>query len=81
MLLHHVQTAPVPPSQVSELPIPRPFEQILMACLEKDSARLPSSAVVLDEQLSRVPGDQPWTPGDARDWWETHAPDAVARRI
>ena len=39
MLLHHAQTTPVPPSQVSELPIPRALDEIVMRCLEKNPAR------------------------------------------
>ena len=39
MLLHHVQTRPVPPSRVSELPIPSELEAILMTCLEKDPCK------------------------------------------
>jgi serine/threonine protein kinase len=78
MLLHHVRTPPVPPSQVSELPIPGEFEAILMMCLEKDPAKRSSSALELDSLLARVPCE-PWTQDRARAWWETHAPDVVAR--
>ena len=52
MLLHHAQTPPVPPSQVSELPIPKQFETILMTCLEKDPGRRPS-VLELDAQLDK----------------------------
>jgi serine/threonine-protein kinase len=78
MLLHHVRTPPVPPSQVSELPIPGEFEAILMMCLEKDPAKRSSSALELDSLLARVPCEL-WTQDRARAWWETHAPDVVAR--
>jgi len=79
MLLHHVRTSPVPPSQVSELPVARELEAILMMCLEKDPAKRPLSALDLDSQLARVPCE-PWMQDRARAWWETHAPDVVARR-
>jgi DNA-binding NtrC family response regulator len=76
MLLHHAQTKPTPPSQVTELSIPRDLETILMTCLEKDpAARLPS-ALEVDAQLARVRCEQ-WTQNRARAWWETHAPDIV----
>jgi serine/threonine-protein kinase len=78
MLLHHVQTPPVPPSQVSELPIPEQFETILMTCLEKDPARRLPSALELDAQLARVPTREPWTQQRARSWWQTHAPEILA---
>jgi serine/threonine-protein kinase len=79
MLLHHVHTPPMPPSAVSELPIPGELEDILMACLEKDPAKRPASASVLDSALGRVPSPRPWTEERARAWWQTHAPEIVAQ--
>jgi serine/threonine-protein kinase len=78
MLLHHLQTIPRPPSEVSELPIPAELEAILMKCLEKDPGKRPSSAHQLDLQLARVPFKQPWTEDRARQWWESHAPTVVS---
>jgi serine/threonine protein kinase len=78
MLLHHAQTAPVPPSQVSELPIPKELDAILMACLEKESAKRPASALELEERLSRVASD-PWSSEQARRWWLLHAPEMVTQ--
>ena len=77
MLLHQVRTRPVPPSERSELSIPKRLEAILMTCLEKDSARRPSSALELDSQLAEVRPESPWTNERARNWWQTHAPEAV----
>jgi serine/threonine protein kinase len=79
MLVHHVNTVPLPPSQVSELPIPPQLEAILMMCLEKDPARRPSSALELDSMLAAVPLKDPWTAARAQTWWETHAPDVSPR--
>ena len=78
MLLHHTQTPPAPPSQKSELPIPKALESILMTCLEKDPGNRPSSALELDAQLARVRCEEPWTDERAQAWWLAHAPDAVA---
>jgi DNA-binding NtrC family response regulator/putative methionine-R-sulfoxide reductase with GAF domain len=78
MLLHHAQSTPVPPSEVSELPIPRELETLLLTCLEKEPGRRIASALELETRLSRVPLPQPWTQADARDWWETHDPDAIS---
>jgi len=77
MLVHHVQTRPVPPSERSELSIPKRLEAILMTCLEKDPTRRPSSALQLDSQLAEVRCESPWTNERARHWWETHAPEVV----
>jgi serine/threonine-protein kinase len=79
MLLHHAQTQPAPPSSVSELPVPRDLEALLMQCLEKDPAKRPASALALDAQLARVRCPDPWSQERARAWWDAHAPDVVAR--
>ncbi|MGH9174670.1 MAG: protein kinase domain-containing protein, partial [Vicinamibacterales bacterium] len=79
MLLHHVQTPPQPPSKVAPLPIPRELDAIVLTCLEKDPARRVGSAQELEAQLARVPCET-WTQDQAREWWETHAPERVARR-
>ena len=80
MLLHHAQTRPVPPSQVSELPIPPALDALLMMCLEKDPEMRPASALVLDGHLARVEIARPWTQEDAREWWDTHAPETLGRQ-
>jgi eukaryotic-like serine/threonine-protein kinase len=80
MLLHHAQTPPVPPSQMSELPIPRELEAVLMMCLEKKPAQRPASALELEARLARIRIERPWTQEDAREWWDAHAPDALARQ-
>jgi hypothetical protein len=76
MLLHHAQTRPVPPSERSELPVPKALESVLMACLEKDPAQRVPSAAALDAELARVRCD-PWTKREAQAWWRTHAPDSI----
>jgi hypothetical protein len=77
MLLHHVQTRPVPPSERSELAIPRQLEAILMMCLEKDPAKRPPSALEVESQLARVSCEAPWTNQRAQEWWDIHAPEVV----
>jgi DNA-binding NtrC family response regulator len=79
MLLHHVQSPPAPPSTISELPIPRGLESILMRCLEKDPATRFPSALDLDRELENVPCEKPWTQQKAQAWWEAHAPDVAVR--
>jgi serine/threonine-protein kinase len=77
MLLHHAQTPPALPSEVSELPIPRDLELVLMQCLEKDPEKRPSSALALESRLASIRCQEPWTEERARVWWEAHAPEAV----
>lgn len=79
MLMHHVQTQPTPPSQVSEIEIPSALETIVMRCLEKKPSARPPSAAVLREELEGVPVRAPWTQERAREWWRHHAPDVLAR--
>ena len=78
MLLHHAQTQPALPSAVSELPVPRDLEELLMQCLEKDPAKRPPSALALEARLARIHCPNPWTQDRARAWWDVHAPDVVA---
>jgi DNA-binding NtrC family response regulator len=78
MLLHHVRTRPTPPSQLSELPIPKQFDSILMKCLEKDPANRFSSAMEVDASLAEVATRDRWTQEAARHWWQIHAPELVA---
>jgi eukaryotic-like serine/threonine-protein kinase len=77
MLLHHAQTPPSPPSEVSELPIPETLERIIMTCLEKEPSKRLASALELDARLALVVCDEPWTDERARAWWEAHAPEAI----
>jgi serine/threonine-protein kinase len=77
MLLHHAQTPPVPPSQVSELPVPKAFDRIVMTCLEKDPDNRFSSALELETRLGDVATSARWTRDDARDWWQLHVPELV----
>jgi DNA-binding NtrC family response regulator len=78
MILHHAQTPPARPSEVSELPIPGELEAVLMRCLEKDPAARPSSALELESHLARIRCKEPWTEARARAWWTTHAPEVIA---
>ena len=75
MLLHHVQTKPVPPSQRSELPIPRELDDLVLACLEKDPAKRPQDAEELLRLAYSCKACEGWTDAHARSWWQTHLPD------
>ena len=77
MLLHHAQTRPVPPSEMTELPIPSEFDALLMMCLEKDPGKRPASAMDLDDHLARIKVERPWTQNQAREWWDAHAPETL----
>lgn len=78
MALAHVQEPPIPPSQRTELEIPDSFEQIILACLEKDSAGRPQSAGELDSLLDASQTGLVWSTQSAREWWDLHMPDVDA---
>jgi serine/threonine-protein kinase len=72
MLMHHVQTPPVPPSQRTELAIPRELDDLVMACLEKDPDKRPQDAGLLFEMACDCPITGGWNNAAARRWWEAH---------
>jgi serine/threonine-protein kinase len=74
MLMHHVQTPPVPPSQRTELPIPRELDDVIMACLEKDPNRRPQRAEDLLKMTIGCETCAQWNQASARKWWEQHLP-------
>jgi len=78
LVLHHVQTAPVPPSQRGGAEVPRALEDLILACLEKNPAHRPASAAELARRLEATGLPQRWTPDKARHWWDTHLPPAAA---
>ena len=75
VLIDHVQATPVPPSQRTELPVPREFEEIVLACLEKDPAKRPQNADVLWQTLLKCRSSETWSREAARHWWERHLPE------
>jgi serine/threonine-protein kinase len=47
MFLQHVHAPPAPPSQRTELPIPREIDELVLRCLEKDPGKRPQDAAEL----------------------------------
>jgi eukaryotic-like serine/threonine-protein kinase len=72
MFLHHVQTPPIPPSQRTELPIPRELDDLVMACLEKDPGRRPQDASELLRMARNIRFGEDWDTEHAQRWWEKH---------
>jgi eukaryotic-like serine/threonine-protein kinase len=72
MFVQHLQTPPVPPSQRTELPIPREVDELVMACLEKDPQRRPKNATELLRMVERCRSGQTWDQHTAKTWWENH---------
>lgn len=75
MLLQHVQAAPIPPSQRTELPIPPELDELVLACLQKDPNLRPQNAeVLLNMAIGCKTGDC-WNQDLAKGWWNKHLPE------
>jgi serine/threonine-protein kinase len=72
MLMQHVHARPIPPSQRSELPIPRQLDDLVMACLQKDPSRRPQDAEELFRLACACRACEGWTRDRAKQWWEVH---------
>jgi eukaryotic-like serine/threonine-protein kinase len=75
MLMQHVHAKPVPPSQRTELRIPRELDELVLACLEKDPKKRPQNAEELFRMAVGCKTCETWTQANARGWWQTHLPD------
>jgi serine/threonine-protein kinase len=79
LILAHMDQQPKPPSEGSEIGIPRALDEAVLACLEKDPSKRPQDADELTRLLDACPLDSPWTAERARTWWQTHRPQVAAR--
>jgi serine/threonine-protein kinase len=75
MLMHHVNTPPVPPSARTELPIPRELDELVLACLHKDPDRRPQNAGELFRLAYSCRSCDGWTSDHAQGWWRMHLPE------
>jgi serine/threonine-protein kinase len=72
VFVQHMQAEPIPPSQRSELPIPREIDDLVMACLAKDPNRRPQNALELLKRIDGIHLPGAWDNDRARGWWERH---------
>jgi serine/threonine-protein kinase len=75
MLMHHLHTEPVRPSEKSELPIPRELDDLILACLQKDPAKRPQNAGELLGMAYSCHCADGWGQEEARHWWQSHLPN------
>ena len=76
VMIHHVRTPPPLPSSLA--PVPPALEAVVLACLEKDPARRPATALELWRRLGEVELKARWTRELAEAWWREHAPGPAA---
>jgi DNA-binding NtrC family response regulator len=77
VMIHHARTAPVPPSKVAGHAFPAGLEEIVLACLDKDPAKRPESAVELWRRLGDVALTTQWSSDQAELWWREHLPQSA----
>jgi serine/threonine-protein kinase len=73
-VVQHIQSVPVPPSEKSELEIPKPLEEIILACLEKSPDARPQNIAELDRLLADCITGRRWDNEKAGEWWDLHRP-------
>ena len=76
MIVDHVNTVPVPPSQRTENDVPEELDRIILKCLEKDSAQRFQTAMELADALSACYRPRDWSRDHAESWWKLHYPDS-----
>jgi len=75
VMLQHVQEEPVPPSQRTELPIPKEIDDLVLACLRKNPNDRPQNAEVLLNMASGCKTGDCWNSDLGKTWWEKHLPE------
>jgi len=74
MLVMHAHQKPLLPSARIGARLHPGFEEVIMACLEKNPDRRPQTARELSERLGALAFDPPWTGERAALWWKRHRP-------
>lgn len=81
LLMHHVHTAPEPPSSRLGKFVSAEFEALLLRCLAKDRDDRPATAQELSLALAGIATARDWTEAEAASWWVANAradlPDAA----
>ena len=71
IMLGHVQSTPVAPSERSQVSIPPELERLILDCLKKIPAERPTIEQVA-ERLRGCAEAHRWTAADSARWWQEH---------
>jgi serine/threonine-protein kinase len=74
VMVAHIRSLPEPPSKRVRT-VPPELDDVVLACLEKDRDRRPSTAQELARRLEALDLEQEWGRDAAWAWWEKHLPD------
>ncbi|HJU69036.1 MAG TPA: serine/threonine-protein kinase [Gemmatimonadaceae bacterium] len=76
VIVKHLQSEPIPPSQRVNAAIPPALDRVVLACLAKKPDGRPATAGDLKRALRAIP-IEPWTQEDAKRWWNDKRSSAV----
>ena len=72
-IIYRVMNEPAPPlAQGGVTDAPPELEALIARCLEKDRERRPGSVAEVAARLEALAAAHPWTPAQARAWWDAH---------
>jgi serine/threonine protein kinase len=74
MLMQHLHAQPMPPSERTELAVPRELDELVLACLQKDPRHRPQDAGELYQMAHHVRIRDEWSSDEAKRWWRVHLP-------
>ena len=77
VLLQHSHATPMAPSEVSEKPVPKDLDALVVACLAKDPRERPADAEEMVRRLDDLSVAGWWTQQKARAWWSVHEPELL----
>jgi serine/threonine-protein kinase len=74
LVVEHLKTPPVPPSERTELEVPADLEAIILQCLAKEPTGRPRDAWALADALAACASAGEWGPDEAEAWWRLNSP-------
>jgi len=74
MLMQHLHAQPMPPSERTELSVPRELDELVLACLQKDPRHRPQDAGELYQMACQVRIRDEWNSDEGKRWWRVHLP-------